>query len=168
MWFYIAETRRLSSSRFPQGPTASRPIGKLHTFGVADGNLCAGMGAKSIFGLPSLAAQLQACVYPFTLQPQVAAKKKCTSGSVLASPVGFTWGFFPFCQVSCRFPHKPAPQERGDCSLRSQTPLAAAPRWGLPARYFVCRQNIQACGRISRFFIGGYSALSHAYRFVPI
>ena len=114
--------------------------------------------AKSLLSLPPLAAQLRACVYPFTLHPQVAAKKKCTSGSVLASPVVFTWGFFPFCQVSCRFPHKPAPQERGDCSLRSQTPLAAAPRWGLPARYFVCRQNIQACGRISRFFIGGYSA----------
>ena len=115
-------------------------------------------GGQKYFGLPSLAAQLRACVYPFTLHPQVAAKKKCTSGSVLASPVVFTWGFFPFCQVSCRFPHKPAPQERGDCSLRSQTPLAAAPRWGLPARYFVCRQNIQACRRISRFFIGGYSA----------
>ena len=127
----------MARGRFPQGPTASRPVGKLHTFGVVDGNICAGMGAKSIFGLPSLAAQLRACVYPFTLQPQVSAKKKCTSGLVLATPVVFTWGFFPFCQqLLFAAAHKPAPQERGDCSFQSQTPLAAAP-YGLACSTFV-------------------------------
>ena len=105
--------------------------------------------------LSSTAAGLRV---PFYLASTSGCKEKVhlRLGTGFAS--GVTWGFSPFCQVSCRFPHKPAPQGRGDCSLRSQTPLAAAPQWGLPARYFVCRQNIQACGRISRFFIGGYSA----------
>ena len=128
----------MARGRFPQGPTASRPVGKLHTFG----RVCL-QGGQKYFSLPSLAAQLQACVYPFTLQPQVSAKKKCTSGLVLATPVVFTWGFFPFCQqLLFAAAHKPAPQERGDCSFQSQTPLAAAPLRGLPARYLCgCRHR---------------------------
>ena len=121
-----------------------------------------------VFWLAILSSTAAGLRVPFYLASTSGCKEKVHLRLGTGSASGVTWGFFPFCQVSCRFPHKPAPQERGDCSLRSQTPLAAAPRWGLPARYFVCRQNIQACGRISRFFIGGYSALSHAYRFVPI
>ena len=60
--------------------------------------------AKNLLSLPSLAAQLRAFLVPFTLHPQVVAKKKAQPGMVLASPVGFTWGFFPFCQVRCRAP----------------------------------------------------------------
>lgn len=63
---------------------------------------------------------------------------------------GVTWGFFPFCQVRCRSPHKPAPQGRGDCSLRSQTPLAAAPRWGLPARHLCLSTKCPSLWRFSR------------------
>lgn len=167
MWFYIAETRRLSSSRFPQGPTASKPVGKLHTFGVEMGTFVPKWRPK-VFWLAILSSTAAGLRVPFYLASTSGCKEKVHLRLGTGSASGVTWGFFPFCQVSCRFPHKPAPQGRGDCSLRSQTPLAAAPRWGLPARYFVCRQNIQACGRISRFFIGGYSALSHAYQFVPI
>lgn len=125
-------------------------------------------GGQKYFWLAILSSTAAGLRVPFYLASTSGCKEKVhlRLGTGFAS--GVTWGFSPVCQVSCRFPHKPAPQERGDCSLRSQTPLAAAPLWGLPARYFVCRQNIQACGRISRFFIGGYSALSHAYRFVPI
>ena len=99
--------------------------------------------AKSLFSLPSLAALLQAFFVPFTLHPQVAAKKKVQPGLVLATPVVFTWGFFPFCQqLLFAAAHKPAPQERGDCSFQSQTPLAAAPLRGLPARYLCgCRHR---------------------------
>ena len=122
----------MARGRFPQGPTRSRPVGKLHTFGGVC--LC---GGQKYFSLPSLAAQLRACVYPFTLQSQVPAKKKCTSGLVLATPVVFTWGFFPFCQqLLFAAAHKPAPQGRGDCSFQSQTPLAAAP-FGLACSTFV-------------------------------
>lgn len=46
--------------------------------------------------------------------------------------------------------HKPAPQERGDCSLRSQTPLTAAPLRGLPARY-LCRGRHRSAVPTSTF-----------------
>ena len=124
---------------------------------------------KNLLSLPSLAAQLRAFLVPFTLHPQVAAKKKAQPGMVLASPVGFTWGFFPFCQVRCRSPHKTAPQGRGDCSLRSQTPLAAAPRWGLPARYLCLPTKCPSLWRFSRLcFCGVIVCVPRRNRLAPI
>ena len=107
MWCYIAETRRLASSRFPQVPMASRLVGKLHTF---------------------------------TLHPQVAAKKKCTSGSVLASPVVFTWGFFPVCQqLLFAAAHKPERPRAGRLFLSvTNSPCCRAPE-GLACSIFVRR-----------------------------
>ncbi len=102
--------------------------------------------AKNLLSLPSLAAQLRACVYPFTLHPQVAAKKKCTSGLVLASPVGFTWGFFPFCQVRYRSPHKPAPQEGEIVPFGHKLPRLPRPDGACLLDICVCRQNVRACG----------------------
>jgi len=111
-----------------------------------------------VFWLAILSSTAAGLRVPFYLASTSGCKEKVhlRLGTGFASSVYL--GLFPFCQVRCRSPHKPAPQGQGDCSLRSQTPLTAAPRWGLPARYFVYRQNIQACERISRFFIGGYSA----------
>ena len=84
--------------------------------------------AKSLFSLPSLAALLQAFFVPFTLHPQVAAKKKAQPGLVLASPVGLLGASFRFVSSCClqQLTNRSG-QGRGDCSFQSQTPLAAAP-----------------------------------------
>lgn len=89
--------------------------------------------------LSSIAAGLRV---PFYLAFTSGGKEKVNLRLGTGYASGVTWGFFPFCQVRYRFPHKPAPQERGDCSLWSQTPLAAAPLLGLPARYLCgCRHR---------------------------
>ena len=84
--------------------------------------------------LSSIAAGLSC---PFTLQPQVPAKKKCTSGLVLATPVVFTWGFFPFCQqLLFAAAHKPAQPRAGRLFLSVTNSPPAAP-FGLACSTFV-------------------------------
>lgn len=60
----------MARCRFPQGPTRSRPVGKLQTFGVVlEEPFYPVLVAKSLFSLPSLAAGLRAFPVPFTLHP---------------------------------------------------------------------------------------------------
>ena len=56
--------------------------------------------AKNLLSLPSLAAQLRAFLVPFTLHPQVVAKKKAQPGMVLASPVGLLGASFRFVRYA--------------------------------------------------------------------
>ena len=135
-------------------------------------------GAKSIFGLPSLAAQLRTCVYPFTLHPQVAAKKKCTSGSVLASPVGLLGAFPRFVRSAAAsltnrrpksgeivpFGHKLPwlPRPCGACLLDIYADADTATRSRPP------QPNIQAYGGIPASSAVGSGTSCHAPDTVPI
>lgn len=59
---------------------------------------------------------------------------------------GVTWGFFPFCQVRCRSPHKPAPQDGEIVPFGHKLPWLPRPDGACLLDICVCRQNARACG----------------------
>ena len=103
-------------------------------------------GGQKYFGLPSLAAQLQACVYPFTLHPQVAAKKKCTSGSVLASPVGLLGAFSRFVRSAAASLTNRRPKGGEIVPSGHKLPWLPRPDGACLLDICVCRQNARAYG----------------------
>ena len=129
----------MARGRFPQGPTRSRPVGKLHTFG----RVCL-RGGQKYFALPSLAAQLRAFIVPFTLHPQVAAKKNEQPGLVLASLVVVTWGFFPFCQVRFAPLTNRRPKSGEIVPSGHKLPWLPRPDGACLLDICVCRQNARA------------------------
>ena len=115
------------------------------------------MKRPKVFFLAILSSTAAGLRVPFYLAATSACKEKVylRLGTGFAS--GITWGFFPFCQqLLFAAAHKPAPQERGDCSFQSQTPLAAAPLRGLPARYLCgCRHRSAVPTSTSKYPSGG-------------
>lgn len=122
-----------------------------------------------VFWLAILSSTAAGLRVPFYLASTSGCKEKVHLRLGTGFACGVTWGFFPFCQVSCRFPHKPAPQGRGDCSLRSQTPMAAAPRWGLPARHLCLPTKCPSLWWFSRLCFCGEIVCVHRREWlVPI
>ena len=124
MWFCIAGTRRLSSSRFPQGPTASRPVGKLHTFG----RVC-GTGGQKYFSLPSLAAQLRAFLVLLPCIHKWLQRKRSLQAWYRLRLCGLLVRFFPFCQqLLFAAAHKPERPRAGRLFLSvTNFPCCRAP-----------------------------------------
>lgn len=146
----------MARCRFPQGPTRSRPVGKLQTFGVVlEEPLCQNWDQKSVFLaiLSSVAAGLPS---PFYLASTSGCKEKDPTrlGTGFASRV--TWGFFPFCQVRfapltnrrpkggeivpCGHKLPCLPRPYGACLLDVCADADTAPRYRPP------QTNIQAYG----------------------
>ncbi len=102
-------------------------------------------GQKSVF-LAILSSTAAGLRVPFYLAATSVCKEKVylRLGTGFAS--GVYLGLLPVLSAAAvRSSSQTGAPRRGDCSLRSQTPLtAAAPLRGLPARHFVCRQNAQA------------------------
>ena len=105
--------------------------------------------AKNLLSLPSLAAQLRACVYPFTLHPQMAAKKKCTSGSVLASPVGLLGASFRFVRYAVAPLTNRRPKGGEIVPFGHKLPWLPRPDGACLLDICVCRQNVRAETSIS-------------------
>jgi hypothetical protein len=128
----------MARGRFPQGPTRSRPVVKLHTFGRVC--LC---GGQKYFSLPSLAAQLLAFLVLLPCTHKWLQRKRSLQAWYRLRLWGYLSAFSRFVSSCClqQLTNRSG-QGRGDCSFQSQTPLAAAPLRGLPARYLCgCRHR---------------------------
>ena len=122
----------MARGRFPQGPTASRPVGKLHTFG----RVCL-WGGQKYFSLPSLAAQLRAFLVLLPCTHKWLQRKRSLQAWYRLRLWGLLVRFSRFVSSCClqQLTNRRG-QGRGDCSFQSQTPLAAAP-YGLACSTFV-------------------------------
>ena len=107
--------------------------------------------------MPSLAAQLRAFLVLLPCTHKWLQRKRSLQAWYRLRLWGLLVRFFPFCQqLLFAAAHKPAPQERGDCSFQSQTPLTAAPLRGLPARYLCgCRHRSAVPTSTSKYPSGG-------------
>ena len=82
--------------------------------------------------LSSTAAGLRV---PFYLASTSGCKEKGPTRLGTGYASGVYLGLLSVLSGTLSLPSQTGAPRWGDCSLRSQTPLAAAPRWGLPARH---------------------------------
>ena len=137
---FNAETRRMARGRFPQGPTRSRPVGKLHTFG----RVCL-RGGQKYFSLPSLAAQLRAFLVLLPCTHKWLQRKRSLQAWYRLRLWGLLVRFFPFCQqLLFAAAHKPERPRAGRLFLSvTNSPCCRALRACL-LDISVCRQNVRA------------------------
>lgn len=119
-----------------RGQRAPGPSGSSRLLAWCWRNLCARIGTKSLFSLPSLAALLRAFLVPFTLHPQVAAKKKIQPGSVLALPVELLGAFSRFVRSASLPSQTGAPRAGRLFPAVTNSPVCRAPM-GLACLMFV-------------------------------
>ncbi len=99
-----------------------------------------------VFWLAILSSTAAGLRVPFYLASTSGCKEKVhlRLGTGFAS--GVTWGFFPFCQVSCPFPHKPGPKDGEIVPSGHKLPRLPRPNGACLLDICVCRQNVRACG----------------------